>query len=158
MPLSILTGKSMSYLFLAFNTTWYVIYRFDIFLYRVKTNISHAPSFRFLSCTEYLTVGYFDSISKRRIRDHVTEDRVSNVLQFPAVTRKLRHVVGAKTIVNPYQKPQRLMNRLIDLFSLPDDWILDLFAGTGMLCIFYPFTYVFILVTVILYCLYSFYL
>ena len=35
-------------------------------------------------------------------------------------------------LVNPYQKPQRLMMRLIEMFSNEGDWILDLFSGTSM--------------------------
>ena len=34
-------------------------------------------------------------------------------------------------IVNTYQKPQLLINYLIDIFSNEEDWVLDLFSGSG---------------------------
>ena len=47
--------------------------------------------------------------------------------------RKLRHVTTTERgLVNPYQKPQRLMMHLIEMFSNEGDWILDLFSGMGM--------------------------
>ena len=48
------------------------------------------------------------------------------------MTKTLRHISGDKSLRNPYQKPQRLINHLIELFSNPDDWVLDLFSGTGI--------------------------
>ena len=33
--------------------------------------------------------------------------------------------------VNVYQKPQTLINYLIDTFSNEGDWVLDLFSGLG---------------------------
>ena len=55
----------------------------------------------------------------------------------------MRHVTTTERgLVNPYQKPQRLMMRLIEMFSNEGDWILDLFSGTGMNCtIHYLFIY-----------------
>ncbi len=35
--------------------------------------------------------------------------------------------------VNIYQKPQALINYLIDTFSREGDWVLDLFSGSGKL-------------------------
>ena len=59
---------------------------------------------------------------------------------YPAVTRKLRHVTTTERgLVNPYQKPQRLMMRLIEMFSSEGDWILDLFSSTYInltLCVY----------------------
>ena len=76
-------------------------------------------------------VGYFDEIKKRRIEEHSNEVRGSNLLVYPAVTWKLRHVTTIEWgLVNPYQKPQRLMMCLIEMFSVEGDWILDLFSGT----------------------------
>jgi hypothetical protein len=34
-------------------------------------------------------------------------------------------------MVNIYQKPQELINYLIDKFSNEGDWVLDLFSGSG---------------------------
>ena len=47
--------------------------------------------------------------------------------------KKLGHVAGEKSLVNPYKKPQRLINRLVEIFSNVDDWVLDLFSGTSIL-------------------------
>ena len=80
---------------------------------------------------EYITVGYFDEIKKQRVKEHSNEGGCSNLLVYPAVTRKLRHISGDKSLVNPYQKPQRLIMRLLELFSDEGDWVLDLFSGTG---------------------------
>ena len=84
-------------------------------------------------------MGYYDAISKKKARAHVNERNVVNYIMCPAVTKKLCHVSGDKSLVNPYQKPQRLINRLVELFSNPDDWVLDLFSGTGNLISFINF-------------------
>ena len=89
-----------------------------------------------VSAVEHFCVGYYDSITKKKARAHVNERNVVNYIMCPAVTKKLRHVSGDKSMVNPYQKPQRLINRLIELFSNPDDWVLDLFSGTGIIYIY----------------------
>ena len=69
------------------------------------------------------------AISKKKARAHVNERNVLNYIVCPMVTKKLHHV-GDKSLVNPYQKPQRLINWLIELFSNPDEWVLDLFSRT----------------------------
>jgi DNA modification methylase len=86
-------------------------------------------------------VGFYDQISKKRVREHCNENGLSSTFFFPAVTRKLRHVAGDKSLVNPYQKPQRLINRFLDLFSNIDDWILDLFSGTGIVILILLFVF-----------------
>ena len=57
----------------------------------------------------------------------------SQVLVHDAVVRKLTYEdKDAKgDIVNIYQKPQTLINYLIDLCSNEGDWVLDLFSGLG---------------------------
>ena len=95
-------------------------------------NITHTPGDRMVSAVEHLCVGYYDAISKKKAQTHVNERNVLNYIMCPAETKKLRHVSGDKSIVNPYQKPQRLINRLIELLSNPDEWVLDLFSGTGI--------------------------
>ena len=99
-------------------------------LYRVKTNVNRGPTFRFVNSMEYITIGYFDEI-KKRVKEHSNEGGCSNLLVYPAVTRKLRHISGDKGLVNPYQKPQRLIMRLLELFSDEGVWVLDLFSRTG---------------------------
>ena len=91
--------------------------------YRIKTNVNRRPTFRFVNAIEYITVGYYDEIKKERIKEHSNEVGGSNLLVYPAITRKLRHVTTRERgLVNPYQKPQCLMMRLIEMFSNEGDW------------------------------------
>ena len=92
-----------------------------------------------VSVVEHMCVGYYDAISKKKAQAHVNERNVVNYIMCPVVTKKLHHVSGDKSLVNPYQKPQRLINRLVELFSNPDDWVLDLFSRTGNLISFINF-------------------
>ena len=102
-------------------------------IYRIKTNVNRGPTFRFVNSIEYITIGYYDEIKNQKIKEHSNEVGGSNLLVYLAVTRKLRHVTTTKRgLVNPYQKPQRLMMRLIEMFSNEGDWILHLFSRTGM--------------------------
>ena len=98
----------------------------------MKTNITHTPGDWIVSAVENLCLGYYDAISKNKARAHVNERNVLNNIMCLAVTKKLRDVSGDKSLVNPYQKPQRLINRLIELFSNLDEWVLDLFSGTDI--------------------------
>ncbi|KAJ7567409.1 hypothetical protein O6H91_02G146000 [Diphasiastrum complanatum] len=91
--------------------------------------MSYAPRSRLFSSFEMISIGYFDGLEKKRVKAHCNED-CNNVFNFPAVTRKLRHIEGSHALVDPYQKPQRLINRLITLFSNQEEWLLDLFART----------------------------
>ena len=54
------------------------------------------------------------------------------MLTYNAVVKKLtyeeRDLKGV--VVNIYQKPQALINYLIDTFSSEGDWVLDLFSGS----------------------------
>ena len=83
-----------------------------------------------VSVLEHLYVGYYNAGSKKKAREHVNEKNVGNYIMCPAVTKKLRHVFGDKSLMKSYQKPQKLINRQIELFSNPDDWVLDLFSNT----------------------------
>ena len=97
----------------------------------MKTNVNKGPTFRFVNVIEYIIVGYFDEIKKQRIKENSNEVEGSNLLVYPAVTRKIRHVTTTERgLVNPYQKPQRVMMRLIEMFTSEGDLILDLFSGT----------------------------
>ena len=57
------------------------------------------------------------------------------MLTYNAVVKKLtyeeRDLKGV--VVNIYQKPQALINYLIDTFSNEGDWVLDLFLGSGQI-------------------------
>ena len=67
-----------------------------------------------VSAVKHLCVGYYDTITKKKIWAHVNERHVLNYIMCLDMTKKLRHVFGDKSLVNPYQKPQRLINRLIN--------------------------------------------
>ena len=86
-------------------------------------------------------MGYYDAISKKKAQAHMNEWNVVNYIMCPVVTKKLHHVFGDKCIVNPYQKPHRLINRLVELFLNPGDWVLDLFYGTSILISVINFSY-----------------
>ena len=98
------------------------------YLNKIKTNSTHTPGDRMVSAVEHLCVGYYDAISKKKAH----ERNILNYIMCPTVTKKLHHVSGDKSLVNPYQKPQQLINWFIELFSNPDEWVLDLFSGTGI--------------------------
>ena len=109
------------------------VFWFLLVIGKIKTNMNRGPTFRFVNAIEYITVGYSNEIKKQRIKEHSNEVGCSNLLVYPTVTRKLRHVATIERgLVNPYQKPQRLMMRLIEMFSNEGDWILDLFSGTSI--------------------------
>eukprot|EP01018_Ginkgo_biloba_P036654 Gb_17912 [translate_table: standard] len=57
----------------------------------------------------------------------------NSILSYNAVVKKLKHMDKDShgEIVNPYQKPQSLINYLIDMFSNEGDWVLYLFSGSG---------------------------
>ena len=71
------------------------------------------------------------AISKKKAWAHVNERNFVNYIMCPSVTKKSRHVFGDKSLVNPYQKPNHLINQLVELFSNSDNWVFDLFSGTG---------------------------
>ena len=83
-----------------------------------------------VSAVKHIRVGYYDAITKKMAWAHVNERNVLNYIMCLAVSKKLHNVSGDKSLVNPYQKPQILINRLIELFSNPDNWVQDLFSGT----------------------------
>ena len=88
---------------------------------RIKTNITCIPGDRMVSLIEHLCVGYYDSITKKKAQAQVNERNVVNHIMCLTVTKKLCNVWSYKSLVNPYQKPQRLINRLIEIFSKPGD-------------------------------------
>ncbi len=86
-----------------------------------------------LSKLEYMHVAYW-SFDGKRSMDHFNIaacSDFSNVLKFPAVLQKLQDPSAQGRIVNYYQKPQKLINKLLDMFSRPGEWVLDAFSGSG---------------------------
>jgi DNA modification methylase len=57
----------------------------------------------------------------------------SSLWVYHVVVRKLTYKENdlKGEMVNIYQKPQALINYLIDTFSNEGDWFLDLFSGSG---------------------------
>jgi hypothetical protein len=108
---------------------------------RVKTNVNCGPTFRFVSNTKSISVGFYNQISKKTVREHCNENGLLSTFFFPTVTRKLRHVAGDKSLEKPYQKPQRLINWFLDLFSNVDDWILNLFSSTCIVILILLFVF-----------------
>ena len=89
---------------------------------RIKTNVNKGPAFRFVNAVEYIILGYFDKIKKQRIKEHSNEVGGSNMLLYPTVTLNLRHIATTERgLVNPYQNPQRLRMRRIEMFSSEGD-------------------------------------
>ena len=80
---------------------------------------------------EMMSIGYYSLVEKSKTILHCARRNVSNVFHFSAVTRKLRFLDDMKGIINPYQKPQGLINELLDLYTVRDDWVCDFFTGTG---------------------------
>ena len=85
-----------------------------------------------VSAVKHFHVGYYDAITKKKARAHVNKRNMVNYIMCPAVTKKLHYISGDKSLVNPDQKPQRLINRLLEFFSNPDDWVLNLLSYTGI--------------------------
>ena len=70
------------------------------YLNTIKTNITHTPGDWMVSAVEHLCVGYYDA--KKKARAHVNVRNVLNYIMCPTVTKKLCHVSGDKSLVNPY--------------------------------------------------------
>ena len=81
---------------------------------------------------ECFTIG-FHSMEGARSMDHFnfrTDESRNNVVITPSVVAKLKHS-GNNKVVNVYQKPRELLNWMVEHFSHPKDWVLDLCAGLG---------------------------
>ena len=70
-----------------------------------------------VSVVEHLSVRYYDAITKKNVWAHMNERNVLNYIMCPTVTKKLHHVSGDKSLVNPYQQPEKLTIRLIELIG-----------------------------------------
>ena len=89
--------------------------------------MNRGPTFLFINAIElYITIDYYDQIKRQRIKEDSNKVGGLNLLVYPAITCKLRHVTTTKReIVNPYQKPQHLIIHLSEMFSKEGEWILD---------------------------------
>lgn len=63
--------------------------------------------------------------------DLISSSGSINVFREHAVEHKLCYLTADSTVISPYQKPIRLLKRLIGIFNMKEDWILDGYAGSG---------------------------
>ena len=90
---------------------------------------------------EFLVIAWFvqkyadtDPANKRRaLFNFGADDSTSNLFQFKVCKKKVmvQGGDGGMVVLNPCQKPWRLIQRFIEYFTLPDDTVLDLCSGTG---------------------------
>ena len=103
--------------------------------YRQKSNIVSSEDQPIINDCEFIHVECWtkEDSYKHIIMNQVDGKSHSQVLVYDAVVRKLTYEdKDAKgDIVNIYQKPQALINYLIDLCSNEGEWVLDLFSGSG---------------------------
>eukprot|EP01018_Ginkgo_biloba_P038480 Gb_37443 [translate_table: standard] len=100
-----------------------------------KPNIRSKIGHKFSTCHYHIYVGYWTKDGEQCPQMINFKDGVdyNSILSYNAVVKKLKHMDKDShgEIVNPYQKPQSLINYLIDMFSNEGDWVLDLFSGSG---------------------------
>eukprot|EP01018_Ginkgo_biloba_P013093 Gb_10123 [translate_table: standard] len=100
-----------------------------------KPNIRSKTGHRFSTCHDHIYVGYWTKDGEQCPQMINFKDGVdyNSILSYNAVVKKLKHMDKDShgEIVNPYQKPQSLINYLIDMFSNEGDWVLDPFSGSG---------------------------
>lgn len=106
-----------------------------------KTNVVAPLNDKFYDAFEFITVAYGSKASEcpspaqfvlGGINDFVkSEASTINVIREHAVEHKLCYTTADKLVVSPYQKPVRLLKKLIVMFSHEGDWILDGCAGAG---------------------------
>jgi hypothetical protein len=78
--------------------------------------------------------GGVESANKRRGLFNIQAgDSVSNLFQFKVCKKKVHcpGEQGSSVILNPCQKPWRLIQRFIEYFTVPNDNVMDLCSGTG---------------------------
>ena len=99
-----------------------------------KPNICISRIDPFISNTERIHVSCWtrDEIYESILINERSEGKYSQILTYNVVSKKLTYEeIDLKgEIVNIYQKPQALINYLIDTSSKEGDWVLDLFLGS----------------------------
>lgn len=90
---------------------------------------------------EFLVIGWFvkkgpavDPVNKRRALFNLQAgDSTSNLFHFKVCKKKVLCTSegGSQAVLNPCQKPWRLIQRFIEYFTVPNDNVLDLCSGTG---------------------------
>jgi site-specific DNA-methyltransferase (adenine-specific) len=90
---------------------------------------------------EFIVIAWFvhktaatDPANKRRALFNLQSgDSVSNLFQFKVCKKKVLcdSEGGKRAVLNPCQKPWRLIQRFIEYFTVPNDNVLDLCSGSG---------------------------
>lgn len=104
----------------------------DFVFSRVKENVKNPGGARLNSNFECFTIG-FHSLDGARSMDHFNfraDESRNNMVIAPSVLAKLKHS-GDNKVVNVYQKPRELLNWMVEHFSRPKEWVMDLCAGSG---------------------------
>jgi hypothetical protein len=98
-----------------------------------KPNVKNSGGPRLTSNWEMFTVG-FHNLAGPRTMDNFNfrkEEERRNYVEFNVVlTGKLKHS-GDLYPVNVYQKPRMLLDYMVGHYSWVNEWVLDLFSGSG---------------------------
>ena len=110
-----------------------VNWTFTISCYRKKLNLICCGNQQIISDCEFIHVESWtkDDSYKSIIFNQVDGKSHSQVLVHDVVVKRLTYEdkEAKGEIVNIYQKPESLINYLLDLCSNEGDWVLDLFSG-----------------------------
>ena len=81
---------------------------------------------------EKMDLGKSFTYGRLRNVEYEDNDSPNLVLDVESLNGTRRVLIDEGNLVAECQKPKRLINHLIELFSNPNDWVLDLFSGTGI--------------------------
>jgi len=92
---------------------------------------------RFHSSVEQIIIAYItpgmDNCRKDEFFNFTPKESRKNYFTFPPTPHsEMLFRVGTREALNPCQKPLDLMKYLVEHFSRPGEWVLDLCAGTGL--------------------------
>ncbi|KAL3695628.1 hypothetical protein R1sor_009704 [Riccia sorocarpa] len=98
----------------------------------IKTNCKNAGGPRPVINQEYFSVGFWSVDGKMSMKHFGNSDSKSQPhtgIVAPAATYKVELPDG--DVANVYQKSQKVITQLIEDYSKPGDWVLDLCSGSG---------------------------
>jgi hypothetical protein len=113
----------------------------------VKTSTPNMNrTLQYQKITEHCVLGFFNPATDgKRDAGHLNYlqgERRTNVMTYPHCSMKVK-ISGGELPVNACQKPVYMLKYLVDHYTKPGDWILDLFSGVGVnpclivvLCVF----------------------
>jgi hypothetical protein len=107
---------------------------FALFSFRVKPNVKNVGGPRLTRNYEMFTVR-FHNLASPKTMDNFNfrkEEECTNYVEFNALLiGKLKHSDDGFPM-NVYQKPRGLLDYLVGHFSWLNEWVLDLFSGSGI--------------------------